>query len=365
MKRNLNNMAFVAVAALFVCGIVHSFSCGHGIMRHHAASSVMDSAMGDSLQEDSFEREMVVRDSIDSVTSDSIKNRHLAEYTLMDTIISMSQTIREKTDRDYSGCYWQWLRDCNIQMGVYLRTKGIYHGRLYYTDVTAALDSVDNFVNIYLGRDDSQSGMNVTAEVKWVIDYLRTEEVYQLILHRMVDADDRQAVYRDYQNWFWTTEVLANFYYQVIEGGDQGSGSMSSMDVAYASLSFSRMHRFWLQEELKQLHGQRSLIGKDYQKINRMDFEKEKKWYIRRETSNSDGDVQRKMDAERVAYASDSLIRVFYRWMDCRDSIENTIADKKRSRLFHKSTTRIKWYMYQLWRNRMDANKVMPELSDV
>ena len=73
--------------------------------------------MMDSLQEDSFEREMAVRDSIDSVTSGSIKNRYLAEYMLMDTIISMSQVIREKNDKDYSGYYWQWLRDCNMQVG--------------------------------------------------------------------------------------------------------------------------------------------------------------------------------------------------------------------------------------------------------
>lgn len=358
MKFNWNNSAFAIVAALFIVGIIYAITCPQVCYRPPVCGLVAQSDSDNSQEEDSIELYIQQHDSICRATADSIKSKHLAEYTLMDSIISMSQAIREKTDPDYSGYYWQWMRSCNIQIGIYLREKGLYHGRLYIRDAFAALDSVDHFIDIFSGSDMSQAAMNETAEMKWVIDHLRTEETYQLLYYKMRDRHDRSAVYHDYQNWFWTTEAITNFYYQAIQGGDEGSGSMSSMELAYTALSISKLHRFWLNEELKVLEGKPTLIGNHYRKITGRDFEEEKKRYIQEGTKYDNDNAQRNIDKNRICNASDSLIHVFNRWMTYREHLDKTLKDKVVEKIFSNSTQRIRWNMYQLWQKHFDADKV-------
>lgn len=353
MKFNWSNGFFAIIAAMFIVGIVYAVT-----YQQQSSKSICSSAVPanseDSLLEDSLDY-FQCYDTSYKASFDSVISKYRAEYTLMDTIISMSQSIREKSDKDYSGYYWQWMRNCNVQIGIYLRKKGRYHRRLYVSDAFAALDSVNHFIDVVANYDISQLAMNETAEIKWVIDYLRTEEIYQLLCYKMRNTNDQAVVYQDYRNWFWTSEAINNFYYKVIQGGESGHGSMSPMDLAYAALSISVWHRSCLQEELNALNGKYTKIGGHYRDIIRQDFEKEKKRYIQESKKYASGDSQKCLDKKRIVDASDSLINVFSHWIVCRDSLGKTLKNKKYVKIFSNSTQRIKWNMYQLWQNNFSV----------
>lgn len=353
MKRMRSHLIFAVVALLFIAMLVYVMCCRQG--------TVVD--IEDMMPVDSTEIERVMQDSLDRVYSDSLTRVYKPEYKLMDTIVCMSEAIREKKNPDYSGFYWKWLRDCNMQIGRYLRVKGMYRGRLYASDTMAAIDSVDRFVDLYLSGHDTQGDMNACSGVHWVIQFLRTMEYYQLVYNRRSDAAYRRAVYRDYRHWFWTSETFSYFFYEVLQGGDQYSGTMSPGEVAWASNYFCLMQRYWLNEELKMLDGKKSRIMDRYQTVAATDFAKEKQRYMRREQRGWDDAFDKKREGARIAAACDSLTHVFDRWMCCRDNLELTIRDRQLSAAFHNSTRRIRWYMYQLWQKDMEVRSVMPELD--
>lgn len=279
----------------------------------------------------------------------------------MDTIINMSETIREKEDKDYSGYYWQWLCRCNMQIGAYLRVKKLYHGHLHYRDIMSAIDSVENFTDEYWGSDDTQSGMNCYEGAKWVLDFLRTMETYQLIIHSTDDEGLKNAWYRDYQNWYWTSEVLANYYYQVFLGGDSGSGSMSSMEVDGVSKGLCRLRRAWLMDDFYEMNGPKAISTIRYRNITMNDFETIKRRCLINRISSSDNQVQRNLDRERISDASDSLTHVLYRWIICREHIASDIVGKRQMPAFRHATQRIKWNVYCLLNNDMNVEKLMPK----
>jgi hypothetical protein len=360
MRRYFNHIAFAVLDVLFVAAIVYAAKDEHGVVHRTAEQVSVDSADMDSVAMDSMDMEFAREDSIRQAYNDSVVRAHQAESDLMDTIVGMSQTIREKEDRDYSGYYWQWAKDCNRQIGIYLRKKGLYHGRLYLHDVEVAVDSVKHFVDEYTGYSMTQGDMNFDAGVNWDLSFLLTMQSYQQLLHARNDADYRCAIYRDYQHWYWTSEAVTQFYYQVIEGGDYGAGSIAPMEIAGISQDFCRLHRYWLDEELRVQKGMKRYKYIAYRDVSTNDLEREKKRYIRERIEYSDGDAARMMETNRITEASDSLIHVFGRWMTCRDSIESTIMDKSVRKMFHQSTRRIKWNMLMLWKNGMDSEKLIP-----
>jgi hypothetical protein len=359
-KQIFNNLLFTIVAAIFCAGIIYAVATYHKVSRNGNSTYQTDSAYADSIYNDSIDREYLREDSIDSVRTDSIRMCHHKEYALLDTIICMSETIRGKVDKDYSGYYWQWLCRCNMQIGIYLREKGLYHGNLHYRDISAAIDSVDHFAGLYLGSDMSQSGMNCYCGTKWVLDFLRTMEVYQIIIHACHDKEVKRAWYQDYQNWYWTSEVLSYYYYQVFLGGDQGSGTESPMDVAETSMSASKLHRMWLLNDNWVLNGRKSMPLIKYKDVTRRDFENMKKKQLKCLIYPSDDKIQQNLDRERITEASDSLSHVLFRWIECRNRIERTITDNKKAKIYHHATQRIKWNIYALLNNKMDADKLMP-----
>lgn len=350
-KKILSQWAFAFVVALFLGGIIYAVRVDLKNAHRkdmHASCDVDSSAM-----------EAALSDSLYRSRCDSLMNRHRQEYLLMDTIVKMSQAIREKECGDYSRYYWKWLQDCNVQIGSYLRRMGRYHGLLYYSDMENALDSVDTFVDVFMGDATTQGDMNTYAEVCWVLDFLRTEEVYQLLMHNNSVQKYRNAVFRDFQYWFWTTEALSFFYYEVIEGGDEGSGTMAPMELAYMQRSISRLHRKGLLDDLRALYGKNPGVGKTYGTVTMRDFEMQKRKYVDESNRFSLSKLERKRRVDRVVVASDSLIHEFGRWMAWRDSVESSIADEQKKMVLHRSTQRIRWNMYLLFKNDFEVSRIL------